>query len=103
MIFFRRGNEPTDKDEPWTEETYRSGLRDGELIDTDMWSSKPAWCQPWTILTTGSAVIGGVWGISSNIWATGLVAVPVFLWWYLFLIVVPDSYRLQAQEQNNRR
>jgi len=38
-------------------------------------------CQPWTIILTGSSVVGGAWQLSGQrIWVTALVAVPVAAW-----------------------
>ena len=27
----------------------------------DLWSHKPWWCQPWSILLTGVVLVGGSW------------------------------------------
>lgn len=58
----------------------------------DMWKSKPVWCQPWTILLTGSAVVYAPTLVFHAKWASALVAVPIVAWWYLFLLVVPKQY-----------
>jgi hypothetical protein len=72
-------------------------------MDPDMWASKPVWCQPWTILGFGSGVVSVVWAVSgSNPWITALVAVPILVWWYLFLALVPASYRQSVEEHNKR-
>ena len=76
---------------------------DGGRADPDMWASKPPWCQPWTIVATGSAVVSVAYAVSSGSpWITALVAVPIGVWWWLFLVLVPGSYREAAQEHNNR-
>ena len=47
----------------------------------DVWQTKPAWCQPWTILATGSSAVGGAWLLSGHrVWVACLVAVPVAAW-----------------------
>jgi len=72
----------------------RDGLK-GPAPSTpkSFWASKPAWCQPWSILSTGSLVIAAVNRISdgSLLW-TSLIALPVVAWWLLFLILVPSAY-----------
>lgn len=35
-----------------------------EELSTEFFESKPPWCQPWTILLTGTAIVGGVCAIS---------------------------------------
>ncbi|KAI8473606.1 MAG: hypothetical protein J3K34DRAFT_366716 [Monoraphidium minutum] len=67
----------------------------------DVWASKPAWCQPWTILATGAAIVGGAWAASgrSPLWAC-LAALPVGAWWYQFLGVMPAQYREYAEAAN---
>ena len=55
------------------------------------WSLKPWWCQPWTILMTGSLAIGGSWWLLHWLWLTLPIALLVLIWWWLFLIVVPGS------------
>ena len=47
----------------------------------DVWQTKPAWCQPWTILATGSSAVGGAWLLSGHrVWVACLVALPVGAW-----------------------
>ena len=58
---------------------------------TSFWSHKPWWCQPWTILMTGSLAIGGSWWLLHWLWLTLPIALLVLIWWCLFLIVVPGS------------
>lgn len=61
-----------------------------------MWQTKPAWCQPWTILATGSSAVGGAWLLSGHrVWVACLVAVPVAAWCAVFITKL--SRRLPAQ------
>lgn len=61
-----------------------------------IWSVKPWWCQPWSIVATGLAVVAaslfwpGLWWLSLGL---GLL---ITLWWWLFLVVVPTAW---AREQ----
>ena len=75
---------------------------DGQQMNPNMWASKPAWCQPWTILLTGTGIMAAAYKLSSSLLWTGLAAVPVLAWWALFLIVVPKQYRQHAEEVNAR-
>ncbi len=54
------------------------------------WSLKPWWCQPWTILLTGTIAIAGSWLLLQIWWLTTGVALVVIAWWVLFLLIVPN-------------
>ncbi|NBO28296.1 MAG: hypothetical protein EB070_03830 [Synechococcaceae bacterium WBA_2_066] len=54
------------------------------------WSLKPWWCQPWTILLTGTVAITTTWLVLHIWWLTAAVAVLVLAWWCLFLLIVPN-------------
>ena len=45
------------------------------------WSHKPWWCQPWSILLTGSIAIAGSWLLLQIWWITAGVALLVLAWW----------------------
>ena len=72
----------------------------GLPASSDFWAYKPVWCQPWSILASGTAFVAGARWISggSNI-ATGVAAVPILVWWYLFLVLVPADFRKYAEEK----
>jgi len=72
----------------------------GLPASSDFWAYKPVWCQPWSILASGTAFVAGARWISggSNI-ATGVAAVPIIVWWYLFLVLVPADFRKYAEEK----
>jgi hypothetical protein len=57
------------------------------------WSDKPRWCQPWTILLTGTCIIGGSWLLFHQIWVTGLVTVPIGVWMGFFVLLWPKLMR----------
>ena len=67
----------------------------------DLWSSKPWWCQPWTILLTGVAVPLLSWLLLHALWITALLSLVVLAWWWLFLVLAPAAYR-QAAAQSER-
>ncbi|MGD1903472.1 MAG: DUF6737 family protein [Geitlerinemataceae cyanobacterium] len=59
---------------------------------TDIWATKPWWCQPWTIVLTGVAIVSGSWLVLHRVWLSAIVTVPIVLWWWTFLIIVPRSF-----------
>jgi hypothetical protein len=46
-----------------------------------LWTHKPWWCQPWSILLTGVLVVGGSWWWLRIWWITAPLGVAVLLWW----------------------
>ncbi|MEB3210240.1 MAG: DUF6737 family protein [Leptolyngbyaceae bacterium] len=54
-----------------------------------IWSYKPWWCQPWSIVLTGVSIIGGSWYVFKVWWLTGLLAIPTLTWMFFFLGVYP--------------
>lgn len=54
------------------------------------WKYKPWWCQPWSILLTGTMLIGGSWALAKTAWVTVLVAIPVLIWMGYFVIIWPQ-------------
>ena len=67
-------------------------LREVGEGEADVWKSKPAWCQPWTIVLTGCLVILAPDALFQWKWASALVAVPIVAWWYVFLLAMPRQY-----------
>ncbi|MFY8150021.1 MAG: DUF6737 family protein [Prochlorococcaceae cyanobacterium] len=63
-----------------------------------MWQEKPWWCQPWSIVLTGVALVGGSWWLWRRWWVSAPLAVVVLLWWWLFLVLAPAAYRLAAEQ-----
>jgi len=59
---------------------------------TSLWATKPWWCQPWTIVLTGVAIVSGSWLVLHRVWISAIVAAPIALWWWTFLVVVPQSF-----------
>jgi hypothetical protein len=58
-------------------------------MKTSVWQYKPWWCQPWSIVLTGVAIIGGSWLLLHRVWVTALVTVPILTWMGYFLLVYP--------------
>lgn len=79
--------------------------RASERVDAtpSFWESKPPWCQPWTIVSTGVCAIaaptqalhlGGIFGGA----ATAAIGLGVAAWWFVFLYAVPRAYEADARE-----
>ncbi|HEY9665209.1 MAG TPA: DUF6737 family protein [Coleofasciculaceae cyanobacterium] len=64
------------------------------------WSYKPWWCQPWSILLTGTIVIAGSWILVKTIWLTILVSLPIVIWWTFFLLIWPMLVRQSGSLDN---
>lgn len=77
-------------------------LADTQLVYS---TSKPPWCQPWTITLTGSVAIGGAWllfpSFPGAILAVGTTA-GVSLWWWVFLIAYPQATLRYAAADERR-
>ena len=63
------------------------------------WYEKAWWCQPSTIVLTGISVVSVSWWWPHNIWITGLLAIGIIAWWLLFLVVIPNAYLNQLQDE----
>jgi hypothetical protein len=83
-----------------TERDQRGGNRADKSCEvTSIWQLKPWWCQPWSILITGGAIIAISWLGLHRLWITAPLSGAVLLWWWLFLWLVPASYRLQMESE----
>lgn len=88
------------------QEAWKGGREEEEYENftssTNVWDEKPAWCQPWTILTTGALAVGGSWEVLHWPILTALVTLFVALWWYTFLIAYPQAYANYITESRKR-
>jgi len=75
-------------------------MEDMTALGTSIWQTKPWWCQPWSIVLTGAAVVLASWFVLHRWWVTLPVAIGVGLWWAVFLLLVPAAYQ-QSQQQNS--
>lgn len=57
-----------------------------------VWDYKPGWCQPWSIILTGIAIIVGSWLVLHNVWITIAIALPIAAWWVYFLLIYPKAF-----------
>ena len=65
----------------------------GDRTTPSVWSYKPWWCQPWSIMLTGVSLIAGSWLLFHRYWLTGIVALPISIWMGFFLIAWPKLMR----------
>lgn len=65
------------------------------------WEYKPWWCQPWSIMLTGIALIGGSWLLFQTIWITVLISLPVLTWMGFFLLIWPQLMRQSTIEEQD--
>ena len=63
-----------------------------------IWDHKPWWCQPWSIVATGIAMVGGSWWLLHRWWISSPLALGIGVWWWLFLVVVPAAYRQEIRD-----
>ena len=59
---------------------------------TIIWDYKPWWCQPWSIILTGIALIVGSWLILHIVWITLGISVLITVWWIYFLVIFPQLF-----------
>ncbi|NEQ26539.1 MAG: hypothetical protein F6K28_47425, partial [Microcoleus sp. SIO2G3] len=52
-----------------------------------VWDYKPWWCQPWSIVSTGVAIVTASWFLLKLWWITALVALPILAWMGYFLLI----------------
>lgn len=92
----------------------RASSQGDDDLPTDMWKTKPAWCQPYSIVATGvlaTATPVNVLHLDERVagWfgtlSTTVVGAAVLAWWFLFLYVVPREYErsVEAFREDRRR
>lgn len=73
----------------------------------EFWKQKPWWCQPWSILLTGSLAILLDWlayqELSLPLWLTLPVLLLILAWWLLFLVLVPSAYQGEKMNEIKQR
>jgi hypothetical protein len=92
------------KQQQLDEEEYRAPLSSydfdigNERIKTaattskDVWETKPFWCQPWSIISTGIVIISAPEVLFHSTWVSLLISIPIATWWYIFLYSYPKAY-----------
>ena len=58
------------------------------------WDLKPYWCQPWSIISFGILVLIFSFKILNNIIITSILGFFILIWWIIFLILAPNSYKV---------
>ncbi|KAM0908713.1 hypothetical protein ACQ4PT_015293 [Festuca glaucescens] len=67
-----------------------------------VWDTKPAWCQPWTILLSGAIAVAGSWLLIHSAVITGGVSFVICAWWYIFLYSYPKAYTEMITERRKK-
>ena len=67
--------------------------------ESKFWDLKPFWCQPWSIIAFGILLITIFWIKFHNIIITSFIFSIVAIWWILFLLIVPLSYKRISEEK----
>ncbi|KAJ7538939.1 hypothetical protein O6H91_11G069400 [Diphasiastrum complanatum] len=90
---FRNTSEASDglKDDGVIEDMEKY-LNDLSLEYESVWDTKPAWCQPWTIILTGLVIVSGSWLLFHLVVVTAVLAFLVAAWWFIFLYSYPLAY-----------
>ena len=65
----------------------------------DIWKLKPFWCQPWSIIGFGMISNFSIWKVFDNRIITSISSLIIFSWWVVFLIIAPNSYRLDNDNE----
>ena len=65
-----------------------------------IWSSKPWWCQPWSIVLFGLMIILLSWSTFHMILVTILFSLVILAWWILFLFIAPSIYLEQTNQSS---
>jgi hypothetical protein len=66
---------------------------DKSVSPSSPWQLKPWWCQPWSIVLTGTSLIAGSWLLLHRWWVTAIVALPILLWMSFFVLLWPRLMR----------
>lgn len=94
---FDAGDADTVSYQPSSGQSYKQPDRPS---NPDFWAYKPVWCQPWSIVASGTAFVAGArWISGGSIIATCIAAAPILVWWYLFLVLVPADFRKYAEDK----
>ncbi|OCQ91656.1 hypothetical protein BCD67_09110 [Oscillatoriales cyanobacterium USR001] len=64
-------------------------MNESEKKSINPWDYKPWWCQPWSILLTGIALISGSWFLFKTFWLTIIISIPLLIWMGFFLLIWP--------------
>ncbi|XP_066386303.1 uncharacterized protein [Miscanthus floridulus] len=67
-----------------------------------VWDTKPAWCQPWTILLTGTVAVACSWVLIQSAVITAGVSFVICAWWYIFLYSYPKAYTEMIAERRRK-
>ncbi|KAK3149626.1 hypothetical protein QOZ80_3AG0220040 [Eleusine coracana subsp. coracana] len=67
-----------------------------------VWDTKPVWCQPWTILLSGTTAVACSWVLIQSVVITAAVSFVICAWWYIFLYSYPKAYTEMIAERRRK-
>ena len=67
--------------------------------DSKFWDLKPFWCQPWSIVVFGITLIVFISIEFHNIILSLIISSFISIWWILFLVIVPLSYKSNSEKE----
>lgn len=73
------------------------------LDSVNIWDYKPRWCQPWSIMATGIALITAVWWLTKIIWLTLIFSTLIMIWWGYFLVIYPRLFKQYIENQMTQK
>jgi hypothetical protein len=79
------------------------GASDQAAEITSVWQLKPWWCQPWSIVLTGLAVIATSWWVLHLWWLSAGVTLVITAWWWLFLVLMPAAWKAEQATRSGSR
>jgi hypothetical protein len=85
-----------------SEENWENSQPENAAQPSSLWQTKPWWCQPWSIVLTGLAIVTGSWLLLHRLWITLPVGGVIAVWWLLFLQLVPAQYAAEVREMAAR-
>ncbi len=62
------------------------------------WDEKPYWCKPWSIISFGVLVLILSWKLFNNILISSFLGCLILVWWIVFLILAPNTYKLNNEK-----
>ena len=65
-----------------------------------VWSYKPWWCQPWSIILTGCSIIAAIAYFVPWMWLKVLGSMPFLAWMIFFTVIYPKMMADYLEQQH---
>lgn len=69
-------------------------------LSESVWTHKPWWCQPWSIILTGCSIIAAIVYFIPWLWAKIVFSFPFALWMVYFTVLYPKMMQEYLQQQS---